>query len=620
MVKKILSLLIILLTLLPALPQAGTNTAIGNLHIPDFLEPGGSEGWYTNYVANLNKLSIYRNVNEYASLTAAVTAVGSTPLWIIISEETSLAANTNIPATLGIIVTGSGKITLGNYNLVLAPGAFFFGGYNTVFNYSGTGVVTGLSYAYPEWFGARPDNSTASKPGIDRAIGASNHVILQTGTYKYNGSLTTFRASMVFEGQSSFGTVIDFTDNTVSAGILITSPYSVGDFRMRNLTIKGPGKSSGTNVHGLYEYAQLSTGYNVEFDNVLFTDWSGNCYTSETWFNTTYRNVGARRCGGNGREIHGDQSASIINSGNWDMDIGGIGLFIGAGKPFITGYNAENPKHGAKFGRPTGYTTPMGTVLGAGYCYPNIKGMNIESLGIGSCSNETYSNKVDCEAAFETWGTAPTNNGDATSVGIYFSEGSNFGEASAIQIYVNTIQAAYGVYWASMGGTGTLLEGVSFFFSNGGSYPADDRRYAGGYGISASLFIPTMSDLTNYINASITQSIVTMSVDLDTVRFSKAVAAPGFINNQIYTLDNTGAPAVGAGSVYQTGGTTSIWTLQNGTVGQSVMIIAQHTVQITDGTIVLNGSDNWIMNAGDTLTLMLFSDNKWYETGRGNNN
>jgi len=85
----------------------------------------------------------------------------------------------------------------------------------------------------------------------------------------------------------------------------------------------------------------------------------------------------------------------------------------------------------------------------------------------------------------------------------------------------------------------------------------------------------------------------------------------------IVTLDNTGTPTVSGGNVFITGGVATITDFDDGVLGQTITVLSEHAVTITDGTnIILNGSANFVMAASDSLTLVLKADNKWYETAR----
>ena len=52
-------------------------------------------------------------------------------------------------------------------------------------------------------------------------------------------------------------------------------------------------------------------------------------------------------------------------------------------------------------------------------------------------------------------------------------------------------------------------------------------------------------------------------------------------------------------------------------VGQTIHILSGHAVTITDGTnILLNGSGNFVMAAGDVLVLTMYNDQVWVEDSR----
>jgi len=88
----------------------------------------------------------------------------------------------------------------------------------------------------------------------------------------------------------------------------------------------------------------------------------------------------------------------------------------------------------------------------------------------------------------------------------------------------------------------------------------------------------------------------------------------------INTLADSATPSIAAGKKFLTGGTTTITNFTGGYTGKEFLIIAEHSITITDGTnIFLNGSANFVMAATDTLKLVQKADGKFYETGRSDN-
>ena len=83
------------------------------------------------------------------------------------------------------------------------------------------------------------------------------------------------------------------------------------------------------------------------------------------------------------------------------------------------------------------------------------------------------------------------------------------------------------------------------------------------------------------------------------------------------TLANDATPTVAASNLFKTGGTTTITDLDDGVVGQTIRILSAHAITITDGTnILLNGSANFVMAAGDVLVLTMYNDQVWVEDSR----
>ena len=65
------------------------------------------------------------------------------------------------------------------------------------------------------------------------------------------------------------------------------------------------------------------------------------------------------------------------------------------------------------------------------------------------------------------------------------------------------------------------------------------------------------------------------------------------------------------------GGTTPITDFNDGVVGQVFTLLSAHALTITDGAnIPLKGSVDFVMAAGDTLTLAMVNDQVWEEISR----
>ena len=91
-------------------------------------------------------------------------------------------------------------------------------------------------------------------------------------------------------------------------------------------------------------------------------------------------------------------------------------------------------------------------------------------------------------------------------------------------------------------------------------------------------------------------------------------------SNGVATLANDATPSVAGGHLFETGGTTTITDFDDGLLGQELEILSAHAITITDGSnILLNGSVNFVMAAGDSLILRMFNDQVWEEVSRKTN-
>ncbi len=87
--------------------------------------------------------------------------------------------------------------------------------------------------------------------------------------------------------------------------------------------------------------------------------------------------------------------------------------------------------------------------------------------------------------------------------------------------------------------------------------------------------------------------------------------------SSVTTLADDATPTVLDGKLFKTGGTTTITDFDDGVVGQTIKILSEHAITITDGTnILLNGSADFVTAAGDVLVLTMYNDQVWVEDSR----
>lgn len=127
---------------------------------------------------------------NYASLNAAITAIGATPTTLKISTaDFPMTGNATVPATLTLEFTYPGSIDQGAYNLTInspfSPGRYQI--------FTGNGVVSGLKEARPEWWGAVGDGVTDDTVAIQKffdVLTANSAKATMHGTFLISDELT----------------------------------------------------------------------------------------------------------------------------------------------------------------------------------------------------------------------------------------------------------------------------------------------------------------------------------------------------------------------------------------------------------------------------------------------
>ncbi len=100
-------------------------------------------------------------------------------------------------------------------------------------------------------------------------------------------------------------------------------------------------------------------------------------------------------------------------------------------------------------------------------------------------------------------------------------------------------------------------------------------------------------------------------------RFKASGAKTGF---SPLTHDNLTILPEHSRRLFKTGGTTTITDFDDGFEGLEIVIVAEHTLDITDGTNIFTPTGgNLTMNATDVLELVQKADGKWYTVSFSDN-
>jgi hypothetical protein len=318
------------------------------------------------------------DVRSYASFSAAVTAIGSTPATLAISNAQTVSASVSLPSTLTLSFTGAGQLSIASGQVVTVNGQLVA---PSVQIFTGSGIVafaqTSNWMVFPEWWGAKKDGATASNAAIqaaatsirDRAIGGV--VFIADGVYSATAQIALADtvspahsyANISIEGAGYGSQIVSTTclgNGTGGTGLFYfhgTSAFSLKNVGIKKLRITGCDET--TTVGPLVTFSNTDGSYVV--DSYIDTTRDEGLYWNDpsSEQNITCRGNSATHVGGWNAPIASDiRSAYNINATNATFldnratQVGiaveqtGSGIFIG-NRIDSCGYN--NPLSGGTY-------------------------------------------------------------------------------------------------------------------------------------------------------------------------------------------------------------------------------------------------------------------------------
>jgi len=299
-----------------------------------------------------------------------------------------------------------------------------------------------------KWFGAKDGQD--STDAFQKVLAESFNIFIPSGTYLLNKTLNlginggTKKRTIKGEGINSTKLYWNDYSNKILYGVNCTFNFS--GLEISDITFKGNGVSelsNGSQVTGLYDSANDSS-YNIEFNRVEFSDWSGNGLQVNKWFDATFNACSARNINNYGYIIDGGQTLFWHQEGGrWHKNIGyadgtnsGFILYVKKGYTEITGFNTSTVHNGIRIGAGTSEKKAKAKIKGA-----NLEWIQKDGIGIKICD---YSSLVECVGVTQ-YGPDGEGNLDTALSGIQFDNLYGF----------NKISDFYSVYYESNKNSGT---------------------------------------------------------------------------------------------------------------------------------------------------------------------
>ena len=216
------------------------------------------------------------DVREYASINAAVDALGAENATLVVSNAQALTASLTIPSNIYLVIVKGGSITGGAANYTLTINGPFDAGLYQVF--AGNGTVTfgagTVKEVYPEWWYSGSGSwHTAFQKAVDSTTG---RVQLSSRAYDLTDEVRFDNGSMQLIGQRGTVLYFDPTDEGLDGKVLLNCTrfrqaiYGVV-FKDFSITMRGTGNPKTKRI-GI-RWTDVSTG---TMENVSIIQFRGN--------------------------------------------------------------------------------------------------------------------------------------------------------------------------------------------------------------------------------------------------------------------------------------------------------------------------------------------------------
>lgn len=210
-------------------------------------DSAGVTVWTLDNVSGAGSAVIdYATIGDYGSdLGTAVTAIGATPTTLILNAATTCTGDVTIPATLQLKVEKAGVITISSGKTLTINGQLEAGLYQ-IFSGSGLAVLgSGITEAYPEWWGV---DGTADDVQINAAIIALTAGSVKLASKTYNISATIYGDDNVTLYGNGISTILKAISDFGNTRVIRANDKT--GFHVRDLKIDGNRANNSTGTTG----------------------------------------------------------------------------------------------------------------------------------------------------------------------------------------------------------------------------------------------------------------------------------------------------------------------------------------------------------------------------------
>jgi hypothetical protein len=214
-------------------------------------------GWENWRLARLASQAQYytSTIPRGRTFAQLVATIGDSTATIWVNSSVAITANLTVPENISIQVIQGGSFAISSGVTLTINGAFHAGLYQ-VFSGSGTAAFSTTSVCptlFPEWWGAKADNSTDCTNPINAcfAAGAGREILFSRGIYRCTGTLTAPQRNTTIRGTACSASALRHVPASFSNFIEIDT-VGEGFLVIRDLEIKGSSYRTGNTKYLIY--------------------------------------------------------------------------------------------------------------------------------------------------------------------------------------------------------------------------------------------------------------------------------------------------------------------------------------------------------------------------------